>query len=213
MTILNRFLWILVMELIGIVLAEPPKLQPFNFPETVTFGDRVNVFCGIKSGSKPLKYKWLQNGKVLKNTENLSIDMQTDYSVLTIVPSSRNDGGNYTCLVENEFGKDSFTAQLFLKAPPSWIKYPKDLKTVEGSCIELECRAEGLPQPEIIWKLATGSESFSKIVVSNRLQIALNGSLLLCPASQEDSGNYMCEATNNIVPSLKKTAEIMINGE
>ncbi|XP_023225169.1 Down syndrome cell adhesion molecule-like protein Dscam2 [Centruroides sculpturatus] len=164
MYVITYPLCILAIEFFIVILGEPPKLQPFTFPETVTFGDRVNVICGIKSGMKPLNYKWLKNGKMLLSTDNLTIDMQTDYSVLTIVPSSRNDAGNYTCLVENKFGKDSFTAQLFLKAPPVWIKYPKDLKIVQGSCIEVECRAEGLPQPEIIWKLRTGMKIHERIL-------------------------------------------------
>lgn len=38
-----------------------------------------------------------------------------EYSVLTIVPASKVNVGNYTCIVKNDFGEDRHTALFLLK--------------------------------------------------------------------------------------------------
>lgn len=62
-----------------------------------------------------MNFKWEKDGINIQEVPNTSIDVQSDYAVLTIGPASRENVGNYTCIVENSAGKDSYTVSLIMK--------------------------------------------------------------------------------------------------
>lgn len=97
------------------VIPGSPKLQPLFLPEFVSAGEKVTVTCAIKSGVRPLKFRWEKDGKSIEGVPNASVDIQTDYAVMTIGPATRDNIGNYTCIVENSVGRDSLTVPLILK--------------------------------------------------------------------------------------------------
>lgn len=78
-------------------------------------GEKVTVTCAIKSGVRPLKFRWEKDGHSIEGVPNASVDIQTDYAVMTIGPATRDNIGNYTCIVENSVGRDSLTVPLILK--------------------------------------------------------------------------------------------------
>lgn len=92
-----------------------PNLQPIFLPEFVSAGEKVTAACAIKSGVRPLKFRWEKDGQKIEDVPNASVDIQTDYAVMTIGPATRENIGNYTCIVENSAGRDSFTVPLILK--------------------------------------------------------------------------------------------------
>lgn len=96
-------------------VSEPPIVQPFVFPESASIGQRITATCGILQGSKTLLFTWQKDGKDVTGIPNTSVDMQMEYSVLTIVPASKVNVGNYTCIVKNDFGEDRHTAVFLLK--------------------------------------------------------------------------------------------------
>lgn len=46
---------------------------------------------------------------------DIRVKHETDYSIIIIDPVEVNSQGNYTCIVSNEFGKDSYTAELLVE--------------------------------------------------------------------------------------------------
>lgn len=40
--------------------------------------------------------------------------------------------------------------------PPRWLLEPKDIATVAGRPARIDCQADGVPQPHVRWKMATG---------------------------------------------------------
>ncbi|KAG8173216.1 hypothetical protein JTE90_025386, partial [Oedothorax gibbosus] len=81
-----------------------------------------------------------------------AVDVLSEYSLLTITPASKSNVGNYTCIVRNAYGEHTHTASFSLKEAPSWIREPDDIIGVEGQNVEIICRADGIPRPEIIWR-------------------------------------------------------------
>lgn len=81
------------------------------------------------------------------------------------------------------------------KIPPSFTKKPSPAKEdAEGSEVKLEARLAGSPPLNIRW-LKDNKEisSSDNIHISFKSNVAL---LCINPARNSDSGNYMCEASN-----------------
>ncbi|KAG8174362.1 hypothetical protein JTE90_011414 [Oedothorax gibbosus] len=185
-----------------------PIIQPFNFPESASQGQRVSATCGILQGSKPLTFKWMKDGKELFEVPNISVDMQSEYSVLTITPASKSNVGNYTCIVRNAYGEHMHTASFSLKEAPSWIREPEDIIGVEGQNVEIICRADGIPRPEITWKKRI--EGRDADLGDSAIQ-SQNGSLVISNLKSTSAGVYKCEAKNGIGNPLQKLVSLLVH--
>lgn len=89
------------------------SIQPFHFPEQIEMGKTISVICTVMSGKSPFTFKWYKNGKIL-NSETI-INTQKKVSYLVIDPVEKSSAGNYTCVVSNADGKDSYSDILTVK--------------------------------------------------------------------------------------------------
>lgn len=96
------------------IVIAPPRLQ-LLMPDMVSVGEKVIAMCALRSGSKPVTFKWSKDGVELKNDPELSMELHNDYSALTISSAAKKHMGNYTCKIENNFGKDEFTSAMIIK--------------------------------------------------------------------------------------------------
>ena len=76
---------------------------------------KTTVSCAIESGSPPLKFEWQKDGIPLSTSSSYSILTGEEVSSLTFRQLTREDSGNYTCIVSNSDASDSHTAQLLIK--------------------------------------------------------------------------------------------------
>lgn len=108
----------------------PPKITPFEFAKDVNVGDRVSVQCVVGTGDLPLAFKWLKDNIPLNtgvssdekstrksmsnNDEGIVTIRQNDEfsSALSINSLKPNQGGNFTCIVENDASKETYSALL-----------------------------------------------------------------------------------------------------
>lgn len=107
------------------------------------------------------KLKWLKNGEPLPSATNIrQIDNTLYFSIVL-----DEYAGNYTCMVENYAGQDSFTYSLMVLSPPNIIERTKEMgndvymdddigRSVEltvgvGEQLEIECLAIGNPMPKV----------------------------------------------------------------
>ncbi|XP_067138851.1 neurotrimin-like [Centruroides vittatus] len=91
-----------------------PKVEPFNFQRRYPVGHKAIATCTSLS-PKSLSFTWLKNGKELTQSSEIRIKNDKEYSVIIIDPIEVHSQGNYTCVVSNDFGKDSFTAELLVE--------------------------------------------------------------------------------------------------
>ncbi|XP_049782628.1 Down syndrome cell adhesion molecule-like protein Dscam2 [Schistocerca cancellata] len=211
----------------------PPAITPFSFGELST-GERVRVTCSVKRGDPPLTFEWLKDAHPLPPTPGLHDDPDLtirdyeDYSsVLAISSVSSRHSGNYTCEVRNPARVTTYTAQLLVTVPPTWVVEPKDTSAKLGQSVIIDCKVDGFPQPTVSWKKASGSKpghyldlahqhrKESKLLKVNSnpepVQVLANGSLFIETISQDDEGHYLCEASNNISVGLSAVVQLTVH--
>ncbi|GFT91507.1 titin [Nephila pilipes] len=193
---------------IQVICNDAPEIHPFHPPAKLKIGDSANIFCSVTRGQVPLSFKWYKNGQLLEN-HSKEVHNDEKFSALVINSVTATSAGNYTCVVSNSFGKNSYSTLLVVRSPPYWIKEPEDVEIVEGNSLTLFCNAGGTPQPKIIWrkKGETQNKDYFKYVTGSDN----NGSLLLHPAMKEHEGIYTCEVNNDVGETLKKQATVIVH--
>lgn len=124
------------------------------------------------------------------------IALEADSSRLVIQDVKESDSGLYVCQARNILGFRDVSANLEVKAaienPPKFIYQPYDIIAYPRTTIELPCRAEGEPEPDIAWR----RDGTSLERNPQKYRISGSGSLYIYELSDEDSGRYECTATN-----------------
>ncbi|XP_076306893.1 cell adhesion molecule Dscam1-like isoform X4 [Tachypleus tridentatus] len=191
----------------GFDLSEP-QIQPFQFPPSVLVGDKFSDMCTLKTGNPPVSFYWLKDEKKLSHDiTGVEIRNYEDFSMLVIDKVQLLHAGNYTCVVSNGLGKDTFTAKLVVNAPLRWTKKPMDKETSLGETIDLECLVDGFPKPQIKWSKYEDEKLFK----SERILQSSNGVLEVSVRKEADGGIYKCEATNGIGEGLSAIVRLDIH--
>ncbi|GFY47205.1 titin [Trichonephila inaurata madagascariensis] len=195
-------------KMFSLIIYDAPKIQPFQFPSQIKRGDTASITCALMRGSQPVKFTWIKDGKPLENRLTVNIISNEDLSNLIIKSVDENSVGNYTCIASSSFGNDNFTAKLKVKVPPSWIKEPQDVETIEGQKAKFTCLASGSPNPRFEWrKIEKGNLKLPGISKDDN-----NGTLIFNPASKDDDGSYECRVTNGIGDNLSKVVLLIVHG-
>ncbi|KAG8178108.1 hypothetical protein JTE90_017455 [Oedothorax gibbosus] len=184
---------------INVRVIDSPKIQPFSFKQGIKVGDKTSALCMAESNS-PLSYSWKRNGETISENEEQRFKTDDELSVLVLEPVKPEHSGNYTCIVRNKDGSDSFTAVLVVEAPPVWIIEPENVTAIPGNRHVFRCSASGSPHPVITWNKILekpGSDS-SALTVGN------GDSLTFESLKPEDAGLYECIASNGVEPTLRK---------
>lgn len=77
----------------------------------------------------------------------------------------------------------------------------------------MHCQADGVPNPTVIWKKATGSKSgdYEEIREKPYTKLLSNGSLLLQHVKEDREGFYICQANNGIGTGIGKVIQLKVN--
>ncbi|KAH9364290.1 hypothetical protein HPB48_008472 [Haemaphysalis longicornis] len=131
---------------------------------------------------------------------------------LTILEVGAEDIGNYTCVVSNKAGKDSFTSALLVNGKSPKLQpfsFPKELQL--NKKVVVHCTALEGDEP---FKFAWYKGSMP-VVTSHKVNVrALSESvtsLTILELTAEDIGNYTCEAVNNVGVD-RVSAELLVKG-
>jgi len=108
----------------------------------------------------------------------------------------------------------SFSAQF---RSPHIIEHPTSMTVPKNEPLTLNCKAEGVPQPDIAW-FKDGSRVETSPTSPNSQKVLLpSGSLFFLRVVQnkreQDAGVYWCQATNAVGVVKSRNATLEVAGE
>ena len=98
------------------------------------------------------------------------------------------------------------SVSFFITDQPEFFEHPKNETKTEGDNVTFTCNATGNPAPTFRW-----TKIGSVLTTGSRISLSLDGKqLFVTNVIREDSGRYVCEATNNVttVPSNFATLNV-----
>ena len=87
---------------------------------------------------------------------------------------------------------------------PEVIVSPTSLTVVQYQIATFYCSADGNPKPSVSWSKISGTGMVNKDSQGNKLQVR--------SAGYNDSGSYVCTATN-VLGQAKKEAKLFVEGK
>lgn len=99
--------------------------------------------------------------------------------------------GDYTCLAENQVGKDAMTVRVQVVAEPAAIRNNtySVVRVPYGDVVSVACEVRGEPAPRVTW-LSPANRPIPPS--SDKYQVGRDGTLLIRKAQRSDGGNYTC---------------------
>ncbi|KAA8592771.1 hypothetical protein FQN60_018226 [Etheostoma spectabile] len=165
------------------------------------------------SGNPPPTLKWYKNGKEFKRDHRIGGFKVRDH-VWTIIMESvvPSDKGNYTCVVENQYGSINHTYQLDVverspHRPILQAGLPANRTAVVGSDVEFECKVFSDPQPHIQWlkhieingsRVGSDGLPYVRVLKHSGVNSSDAQVLTLYNVTEEESGEYICKVSNYI---------------
>ncbi|GFG32700.1 hypothetical protein Cfor_00545 [Coptotermes formosanus] len=197
-----------------LVVNVPPIIEPFSFQDGLSEGMRTRTVCGVSRGDPPLTITWLKDGGTISSHLGVNVSALDPYSSLLSISSlASTHSGDYTCVASNPAAEVRYMAKLQVKVPPSWVVEPTNASVERNKHVMLHCQAQGVPQPTVVWKKATGSKSGEYEEIRERMYTKLlsNGSLLLQNVKEDWEGFYLCQAENGIGTGIGKVVQVTVN--
>ncbi|KAM7418820.1 hypothetical protein PAMA_016107 [Pampus argenteus] len=161
------------------------RLTPAG-PLQVRIGDPVSVECRATGRPHPT-LTWKRQGSTLQLVTVETNDVNT-IQWLAVRPE---DSGVYICQAENNEGVTEVKVVIIVEggpgAPVASVS-ATEMTVVEGHTVSMECQASGSPTPIITWSKLRAPLPWKHTVVG--------GVLTLTSVGRQDSGQYICNATN-----------------
>ncbi|XP_076839971.1 basement membrane-specific heparan sulfate proteoglycan core protein isoform X4 [Brachyhypopomus gauderio] len=180
-------------SIVSLIVRESPRatVTPAG-PVHVKVGDPINLECQAGGEPRPsVTWHRLDNTRKTMLTSPVPADSN---AVLQILVARPEDGGTYVCTALNSQGKTETRVEVVVEGGPQLPTVPLAsvqepmMVVVEGATTTLHCDAHGFPKPTITWsKLRAPLPWRHKIV---------NNNLVLTSVGRQDSGQYICNATN-----------------
>ncbi|KAJ8369771.1 hypothetical protein SKAU_G00097990 [Synaphobranchus kaupii] len=184
----------LAQSFVSLIVRESPKavVTPQGLVR-VRVGEPINLECQGSGEPRPsVSWHRLDSGRKTVLTSPVPMDFNAVMQVLAARPE---DSGIYICTVRNSEGTTEVRVEVRVEggqqvpsAPRASVAEPL-LVVEEGQTTTLRCHAHGFPPPIITW-----SKLRSPLPWRHRL---VNNSLILPGVGRQDSGQYICNATNS----------------
>lgn len=172
---------------------EPKRQYVTRKNEVALRGKRVELYC-IFGGTPLPQTVWRKNGQPIPWNDRLT---QGNYGKsLVIRHATFEDAGTYTCESSNGVGNaQSYSISLDVLAIPYFTIEPEIQNAAEDETVEFRCEATGTPEPTIKW--IHNGKPISDADKNERRTISSN-SIVIKKLKKQDTGNYGCNATNEL---------------
>lgn len=158
----------------------------------INVGGNAKLEC-VAVGTPSPTITWFKENRVIQSTNR--IHLSVDGTILEIRDAKESDSGLYICEARNSFGYREVSANLKVvesnNRRPKLVYKPYDMEAIEGSTIEIPCKAIGDPVPGIQWRKDGGV-----LQRTGRWKTSINGNLYIVSVTLEDQGRYECTAIN-----------------
>ncbi|XP_040847688.1 fibroblast growth factor receptor 2 isoform X4 [Ochotona curzoniae] len=227
----GRFLCLVMVTMATVCLARPSfnlvedtTLEPEGAPywtntekmekrlHAVPAANTVKFRCPA-GGSPTPTMRWLKNGKEFKQEHRIGgykvRNQHWSLIMESVVPS---DKGNYTCVVENEYGSINHTYHLDVverspHRPILQAGLPANASTVVGGDVEFVCKVYSDAQPHIQWikhveqngsRYGPDGAPYLKVLKHSGINSSNAEVLALFNVTEADAGEYICKVSNYI---------------
>uniref|UniRef100_A0A8D1XA53 Neural cell surface protein F3 n=1 Tax=Sus scrofa TaxID=9823 RepID=A0A8D1XA53_PIG len=198
-------------ELKILALAPTFEMNPMKKKILAAKGGRVIIECKPKAAPKP-KFLWSKGTERLVNSSRILIWEDGSLEINNI---TRNDGGTYTCFVENNKGKANSTGTLVITDPTRIILAPINADITVGENATMQCAASFDPALDLtfVWSFNGYVIDFNKenIHYQRNFMLDSNGELLIRNAQLKHAGRYTCTA-QTIVDNSSASADLVVRG-
>uniref|UniRef100_W5M153 Heparan sulfate proteoglycan 2 n=1 Tax=Lepisosteus oculatus TaxID=7918 RepID=W5M153_LEPOC len=170
-------------------------------PVRVKVGEPINLECQATGEPRPA-VTWHRSDTARRIVLSSPVPMDSN-AVMQILAARPEDSGTYGCMAKNSEGSSEVKVDVVVEGGPLVTSAPIAsaeaplVIVVEGDTTTLHCTATGHPPPTITWSKLRAPLPWQHKVVNN--------SLILPNVGRQDSGQYICNATNTM-----GTAEITI---
>ncbi|CAM4577609.1 unnamed protein product [Lepidochelys kempii] len=158
---------------------------------TVKTGKSISLDCLGMGDPRPL-VRWSRLGMRQKIEHQTLLPLESQ-AVLQISAAKSEDAGTYICVAQNSIGSAQVQVEVNVEAAHGKPGAPEitvkpTLTVVAGETATLQCSATGDPPPTIQWSKLRAPLPWQHRVVNN--------TLLIPRVAQQDSGQYICNASN-----------------
>ncbi|VDD94061.1 unnamed protein product, partial [Enterobius vermicularis] len=187
-------------------LAVEVALQPV-FKETLTEvkvheNETARLSVVVEGKPQPV-VQWLKDGFPV-NIDNEHILTKIDENgrhELVIKEARVTDSGTYSCTATNKAGTVETTANFAVEETLEAPKFTQELvemSVTPGDTAELVVSVEGRPMPKVEWLKDGISVNIDNVSVFTKKDDRGQHTLIIKNAKVEDSGKYICKATNDL---------------
>uniref|UniRef100_A0A8D1NXB5 Ig-like domain-containing protein n=1 Tax=Sus scrofa TaxID=9823 RepID=A0A8D1NXB5_PIG len=174
-----------------------PRAQP-------VVGDVAELHCEVQRGSLPIRYQFYHEAVALWSNSVSSKKAFFRFSL------TEGHSGNYFCKADNNLGAQrSDTVSLSVRVPVSrpvlTLRAPR-AQAVMGDVVELHCEVQK-GSPPIRYQFY-----HKNVTLGNGTSLSGQGVSFNLSLTAEHSGNYSCEADNDLGPQCSEAVTLSITG-
>ncbi|XP_022236022.1 Down syndrome cell adhesion molecule-like, partial [Limulus polyphemus] len=171
---------------------KPKFLETFR-EEIVYPSSDISLKC-VAQGQPLPKITWTLNKQVIPESRRVRqgdfvTEKDTVHSYVNITQAELGDGGDFTCIAENDGGKVASVAPVKIYGPPTALP-PRDRTIIAGATEHFKCPVAGYPLVTFSWK-----KGKDVLPSSSRHTLKDTGEFVLHAAHKSvDEGSYICTA-------------------
>ncbi|XP_045784672.1 peroxidasin-like isoform X1 [Maniola jurtina] len=173
-----------------------PEIESDPEDVIVNFGEDAMFTCSATGEPEP-EIVWFRDSTALPDDKSRYEVMGN--GTLMVHKADENDVGVFECSAKNPAGEvRSKPARMIVQSKPDENGYPvftilprKLVVKINAASARFDCVAKGNPNPHISWYF-----NGERILLSERISMQHNGSIIIENIQHEDAGLYTCQAEN-----------------